>query len=501
MVLGESNQSLDRTNVGGTGNLAFRPTALKNLILITDEDSDLAFHADNRFPGQVGRGNQNCSPPRIDDPEFTFWQAEIDATAQAVLDNRAFLNLVVQFRGIETAGTRLQYSDARADVPGFDPNNPTDVLNFDREATLANLDFAGLGNSLQAQVMRGDPALVARCFDLRDLNNHTTSFVTNFFEFKIREILRTRMDAEKTVVGDFQEGGSITYTIRLTNNGGSDQLDNPTDEFEDVLPSTLTLVSADADRGVATVNVPGNRVAWNGTLSPSESVFITIAATINSGTQGEIICNQGRVFFDADGNGTNEGSGSSDDPTIVGLEDPTCFEVGGPAPFPVVTGEKIVSGVFDPETEIIYTITLTNNGTAPQPDNPGDEFSDVLPPAVQLVSADANLGAITADLPGNRVAWNGALLVGESVVMTIRATILAGTEGMIICNQGTILADTDLDGSNETSSPTDDPGAPGADDPTCFRVSGGNAIPTQSELGLLILSLLLGGAIIIRTRR
>ena len=53
--------------------------------------------------------------------------------------------------------------------------------------------------------------------------------------------------------GTFVEGGTVTYTVSLTNSGPRfDQQDNPGDEFTDVLPAQLTLVSADATSGTAT---------------------------------------------------------------------------------------------------------------------------------------------------------------------------------------------------------------------------------------------------------
>ena len=52
---------------------------------------------------------------------------------------------------------------------------------------------------------------------------------------------------------------------------------------------------------------------------------ITITATINAGTQGTTLSNQGVVSFDGDGNGTNESTGLTDDPTIAGAADATAF--------------------------------------------------------------------------------------------------------------------------------------------------------------------------------
>ena len=87
----------------------------------------------------------------------------------------------------------------------------------------------------------------------------------------------------KTVSGTFSVGGTVTYTVTLTNNGTADQADNAGHEFTDALPASLTLVSATATSGTA-----GHR-RQHGQLGrlagpAGGSVTITITATINAGT-------------------------------------------------------------------------------------------------------------------------------------------------------------------------------------------------------------------------
>jgi uncharacterized repeat protein (TIGR01451 family) len=116
-------------------------------------------------------------------------------------------------------------------------------------------------------------------------------------------------------------GSTVTYTIVLTNSGSSPQQDNPGDEFTDVLPSALTLVSASATSGTTTT--AGNTVHWNGSIAAGGTVTITIKATIGAATVGVVIDNQGTVQYDADGNGTNESQGLTDDPSRPGVADAT----------------------------------------------------------------------------------------------------------------------------------------------------------------------------------
>ncbi|MGE0641311.1 MAG: proprotein convertase P-domain-containing protein, partial [Thermoanaerobaculia bacterium] len=138
------------------------------------------------------------------------------------------------------------------------------------------------------------------------------------------------LSATKTVSGDFVEGGTIFYEIILSNAGPGTQFDNPGAEFDDTLPAGLTLVTASATSG--TVGVGGNNVTWDGSIPAAGSVTITIEATIDAGTVGQTIANQGTIQFDADGDGTNESSGVTDDPAVGGATDPTEIVVGENGP-------------------------------------------------------------------------------------------------------------------------------------------------------------------------
>jgi len=134
-----------------------------------------------------------------------------------------------------------------------------------------------------------------------------------------------------TVAGSFAQGTTVTYTVVLTNTNTSAivvraaQGDNPGPEFVDVLPSQLALQSASATSGTPVATIATNTVTWDGSIPAGGSVTITIVALVKPGTGGQTIANQGTINFDADGNGTNESSGLTDDPTIAGASDPTVF--------------------------------------------------------------------------------------------------------------------------------------------------------------------------------
>jgi uncharacterized repeat protein (TIGR01451 family) len=132
----------------------------------------------------------------------------------------------------------------------------------------------------------------------------------------------------KTVAGTFNPGSNVTYTIVLSNSGPGTQFDNPGNELTDVLPSQLTLISATATSGTAVATVATNTVTWNGSIAAGGSVTITIQALLEADVApGTTVSNQGTISFDADGNGTNEGSAFTNGaPTTFVAAAPTGFD-------------------------------------------------------------------------------------------------------------------------------------------------------------------------------
>lgn len=180
IVLGDaSNNTLLRNNVGGTGPLDFRDGAIKNLILVTDEDSDRPFYTDNR------QSDQTSLDPPI--PGTTGWQTEIDNTAQSLIDNNAFINLLIN---PNDSPSLYQYGSPGSDV------SDADFLNFDSAATYAALQSGGYGNSLQAQVLGSD--LIGRTFNITNVDD--TDFIDNFFAAKVEEVVIDPIPEPSTIL-------------------------------------------------------------------------------------------------------------------------------------------------------------------------------------------------------------------------------------------------------------------------------------------------------------
>ncbi|HEX7831641.1 MAG TPA: endonuclease/exonuclease/phosphatase family protein [Thermoanaerobaculia bacterium] len=308
----------------------------------------------------------------------------------------------------------------------------------------------------------------------------------------------TNFTATKSVAGTFVAGSTVTYTVVLTNNMGHTQGNNFANEFADILPSGLALTGATATSGTILTNLPSNIVTWNGSIPNGGTVTITITATITAGSG--TISNQGNAIIDTDNDGQNETGLPTDDPSTAAASDPTVFTV---IPSGSVTATKTVAGSFTPGGSITYTVVITNGMSIAQANNPGDEFVDILPSSLTLVSASATSGTALATVATNTVTWNGSLAVGASVTITINATINPSvTPGTTISNTGTVNYDNEGDGTNDDTGTTDSP-APGSGEPTTFTVGAANinGIPTLDEMALFALAAILAAVALMMMKR
>jgi uncharacterized repeat protein (TIGR01451 family) len=293
-----------------------------------------------------------------------------------------------------------------------------------------------------------------------------------------------------------QAGSNLTYTITVGNAGPSNA---PTASLSDTLPAGTTFVSLSSPGGWSCTNpavgAGGTVTCTNPSMPLGSAVFTLTVQVASSVAGGTVISNTATVTEVA--SDLNPGNESATATTTV---------TAAPSPA-TITGTKTAAGPFTPGSALVYTVVLTNSGSGTQQDNPGDEFTDVLPAGLTLVSATATSGAALATVPTRTVTWNGSIPAGGSVTITINATIDAGVApGTTLTNQGTFNYDADGNGTNEASGVTDSPAAGGAADPTTFQVQGGSVpppIPTLDEVGLMLLALLLamGGAVMLRRRR
>ncbi|MFY9821928.1 MAG: IPTL-CTERM sorting domain-containing protein, partial [Thermoanaerobaculia bacterium] len=300
----------------------------------------------------------------------------------------------------------------------------------------------------------------------------------------------TKTDGVTTVTA----GGSLTYTIVASNAGPSDAPGGTivADTFPASLTCTWTCAGAGGG-GCGSTSSAGN-ISEGINLPAGGSVTYTVSCTVSPAATGTI-SNTAMVSMMVGGpTDPNPGNNSATDTDTVTA-----------APGATVSGTKTAAGSFTPGSTVTYTVVLTNSGAGAQGDNPGHEFTDVLPSGLTLVSAMASSGTAVATVATRTVTWDGSIPAGGSVTIIITATIGSGlAPGTTLTNQGTIAYDADGNGTNEASAMTDDPSTVGGANPTSFVVQGGDVlpIPTLDTMGLALLALLLaiGGAALLRRR-
>jgi uncharacterized repeat protein (TIGR01451 family) len=251
----------------------------------------------------------------------------------------------------------------------------------------------------------------------------------------------------KSRSGGSTPGSTLTYLIILSNSSGSDQQDNPGNEFTDVLSSDLTLVAASASSGTATANTGTNTVTWNGIVPAGDTVSITIDATIKAGTEEHTITNQGSISYDADGNGTNESSRvTNTDSFGVGVGTGNA-DIGVTK---LANADEVLAN-----TNVTYTITVFNGG----PDAAlNASLNDPLPGNLTFVSLSSP-GGWSCTTPavgagGTVSCTNPSLPVTTGQTFTLVAHVPTGTQpGTDYPNEATVST-TSLDANSENNEST-----------------------------------------------
>src|SRR5437870_4792181 len=278
-------------------------------------------------------------------------------------------------------------------------------------------------------------------------------------------------------------GSNLTYTITVSNNG-PDAAANAS--WSDTLPPGTTFVSmpdvsgwscttpAAGDSGTVSCSNPSfavrrsvftltvrvaptvaaranrantgtNTVTWNGVVPANDSVTIVIDATIKTGTEGHTIANQGSISYDADGNGTNEASASTNiDSFVVGAA-PLNADLG-------VT--KTAPDTAPADSDVTHTITVFNGG----PDTATSAtLTDTLQGNMTFVSLSQPAGwscnSLTPGLGGTLTCSRDLPAGSGPQVFTLVGHIPSGTaDGTLYNNMATVSTTaTDPTAENNTS--------------------------------------------------
>lgn len=284
-------------------------------------------------------------------------------------------------------------------------------------------------------------------------------------------------------------GANLTWTITVNNAGPTNA---SSVSLSDTLPAGTTFVSLSAPGGwlcvTPAIGAGGTITCTIASLAPGNAIFTLVAAVGANTAPGTVITNTAVV------------SSTTADPTTGNESSTSTTNVLSPA---TLTATKTASGTFAPGSVVTYTVVVSNSGPSTQGDNAGAEFTDILPAGLDLVSATATSGTAVATVATNTVTWNGSLVAGATVTITIQATIDAAI-GQSISNQGTLSYDADGNGTNEAAGTTDSPAQGGASDPTVFVVAPADAfatVPTLDEVALMALAAMLAAVAVLMMKR
>lgn len=188
-------------------------------------------------------------------------------------------------------------------------------------------------------------------------------------------------------------GGTITYTLRLRNDGPS----TVTVSLSNTIPLSLSLVSGTLT-GPALYDPVARRVSWEGVLPPGDGVTVAYQATVSAGVPtGTVIVNPVRLGLEGQG---------------VRFHRFAVVRVGGADLSP--SALRFAPLHARPNTRAEAVLTLTNAG-------PGDALSATalisLPVAAFPISNSLGWGSGTARMAGKAVRWSGTVSAGASVTV------------------------------------------------------------------------------------
>ena len=222
---------------------------------------------------------------------------------------------------------------------------------------------------------------------------------------------------------DSKPGDTISYTVRLVNDGAGDytSADPATlvDDLTGVLDDATFNGVANASAGpAATYLAP--RITWAGPLASGDEVRVTYEVVLKGGGDGHV-----------DNVAWAPPDPSDPGPTPNCAAPATTFPCDGEEfdlPKLVLTKDADKTELSATGQTVTYTITVTNPGpgdyTNAHPAAFLDDLSDVLDDA-ELDPASVTASTGTTSLLGPFLAWGGVLTAGQSASITYTVTYLA----------------------------------------------------------------------------
>jgi uncharacterized repeat protein (TIGR01451 family) len=252
--------------------------------------------------------------------------------------------------------------------------------------------------------------------------------------------------------GNVTPGSVVTYTVTVVNTGTVDYTDGDPAAFDDDLSAVLDDASYNGDAtGGATFDAP--TLSWSGALAAGATQTVTYSVTVGAAGSGD-----GVLTNAVDPTGSGGGCLTADDcATTNQLRAYSVSKTASP------------SGAVTPGTEVAYTVTVTNTGTADYTADDPASFTDDLTAVLDDASynGDATGGATYA---APVLSWSGALPVGATQTVTYSVTV-----------KGSDLGDGTLTNAVE---PGDDGGACASDCSTTNPVQSYTIAKTASTTQL-----------------
>ena len=221
-------------------------------------------------------------------------------------------------------------------------------------------------------------------------------------------------------------GNQVVYTITLTNNGPSDA-QNVT--LSDPLPSGTKFVSQSQGTGTHfSLSQSGGTITDTAsTLKAGASQTFTVTAQIKSDTPASTLSNTATVTTDTTDPNLPTNGTSTAMTTVTTQADLVVVKTGTPA---AIAGNQVV-----------YTITLTNNGPS---DAQNVTLTDPLPTGTAFVSQSQGTGThfMLSHSGGTITDTAATLKAGDSQTFMVTAQVKSDTPASTLSNTATATTDT-----------------------------------------------------------
>jgi uncharacterized repeat protein (TIGR01451 family) len=197
--------------------------------------------------------------------------------------------------------------------------------------------------------------------------------------------------------------GNVTYTLVLSNSGAGDAFST---QLTDTLPGEVDF-GYWIDRFGANAN--SDVITWTGEVTAHQSIAFTFSVT-HVGSYSDVVTNTAQFAHN-----TDSGSASS------------TFSVVPPSPRLSMSKNASPNSNVSVHGHVTYTLIISNDGSA---DALNTFITDTLPSEVAF---DHWIDQSSAVINADRITWNGAISIGQSITFTFVVSHV-GTYGDVVTN-------------------------------------------------------------------